>query len=210
MFYISRKIQSVAFFHFSCYNDCTINSNLSGQIALSNRYNYELNERLIRLIYRGLYMKIKKLLIPLLLIISCMYAFSACTDDPYKNYRASGLEVKGIPFNYDDENTYTFGYNKAELITDYESFAAYNFNLDYTESYFELNNLIVFNVTACSSDEMEFGEILENDGKLYPLFYRKKIADGQPVTDDFIVMQYCVEISKELEYKVGEIIYRYK
>ncbi len=70
--------------------------------------------------------------------------------------------------------------------------------------------MIVFNVTACSSDEMEFVEILENDGQLYPLFYKKKIADGQPVTDDFIVMLYCVEISKELDYKLGEIIYRHK
>lgn len=154
-------------------------------------------------------MKIKKLLISLLLLISCIFAFSACTDDPYKDYKASGLEVKSIPFNYDEED-YKFGYNKVEIFTDYESYVAYSFKLDYTKSYFELNNLIVFNVTACSSDEMEFGEILENDGKLYPLFYRKKIADGQPVTDDFIVMPYCVEISKELEYKVGEIIYRYK
>ncbi len=158
-------------------------------------------------------MKVKKLLIPLLLIISCMSAFSACTDDPYKNYKASGLEAKSIPFNYEDDylTPYDmFGYGKAETFTDYESFVAYDFNLDYSESYFESNNLIVFVVSCCSSDEMEFGEILENDGKLYPLFYRKKIADGQPVTEDFIVMAYCVEIAKDSEYKVGEIIFRYK
>lgn len=57
---------------------------------------------------------------------------------------------------------------------------------------------------------MKFGEILENDGKLFPMFYRKKIAVDQPVTDDFIIFSYCAEISKEAEYKVGEIIYRYK
>lgn len=144
-----------------------------------------------------------------------MFAFTACTDeqiDPYKDYKASGLEAKGIPFNYDDEDTYTFGFNKVVVfkLEDYENYAAYHFNLDYTESYFELNNLIVFNVTACSSDEMEFGEILENDGKLYPLFYRKKIGNNQPTTDDFIVMAYCVEIANDSDYKVGEIIYRYK
>lgn len=161
-------------------------------------------------------MKIKKFLISLLLFICCIFTFSACTDeqtDPYKDYIASGLEAKGIPYNYEDDYLAPydmFGYGKAEIFTDYESFAAYNFNLDYTESYFELNNLIIFNTTACSSDEMEFGEILENDGKLYPVFYRKKIADGQPVTDDFIVMAYYVEIAKDSEYKVGEIIYRYK
>lgn len=138
---------------------------------------------------------------------------SACTDDPYKNYKASGLEAKGIPFNYEDDYLAPydmFGYGKVETFTDYDSFVAYNFNLNYTKSYFELNNLIVFVASSCSFDEMEFVEILENDGKLYPMFYRKKIADGQPVTDDFIVMAYCVEISKGSEYNVGEIIYRYK
>ncbi len=57
---------------------------------------------------------------------------------------------------------------------------------------------------------MEFNEILENEKKLYPLFYRKEIGSDQPITDDIIVMSYCVEISKETEYKIGEIIYRYK
>ena len=157
-------------------------------------------------------MKIKKLLIPLLLLISCTFAFSACTNDPYKDYKSAGLEAKGIPFNFADEDVgiYAFGFNKVELFTDYESYVAYNFNLDYNESYFELNNLIVFDVSCCSSDEMEFGEILENDGKLYPMFYRKKIYSWQGVTEDYIVMAYCVEITKETEYKVGEIIYRYK
>ena len=57
---------------------------------------------------------------------------------------------------------------------------------------------------------MEFNEILENEKKLYPLFYRKEIGSDQPITDNIIVMSYCVEISKETEYKIGEIIYRYK
>lgn len=154
-------------------------------------------------------MKAKKFFILLFILSGCIFVFSACTD-PYKDYKSSGIEVKAIPFTYDDEGSYTFGYNKTELFTDYENYAAYNLNLDYTKSYFELNNLIVFVVSCCSSDEMEFGEILENEGKLYPMFYRKKIGNNQPVTDDFIVMSYCVEISKETDYKVGEIIYRYK
>ena len=36
MFYISRKIQSFAFFHFSCYNDCTINNNLQVRREIMN------------------------------------------------------------------------------------------------------------------------------------------------------------------------------
>lgn len=153
-------------------------------------------------------MKVKKLLMPLLLIMSCMFTVSACTDDPYKNYRASGLEAKSIPFNYDEQD-YRFGFDNVEHFNDYARYAAYGFELDYTESYFQLHDLIVFAVSCCTSDEMEFGEILERDGKLYPMFYRKKIAYGQPVTDDFIVMIYCVEVLKETQYKVGEIIYRY-
>lgn len=155
-------------------------------------------------------MKIKQLSISLFFLIGCIFAFSACIDDPYKDYKSSGLEVKGIPFSYNDAETGTFGYNKVELVTDYESYTAYRFNLDYTESYFELNNLIVFAVSCCSSDEMEFGEILENDGKLYPLFYRRKIGYNQPTTDDFIIISCYAEIPKKIGLQVGSIIYRYK
>ncbi len=73
-----------------------------------------------------------------------------------------------------------------------------------------MNDLLVFAVSCCSSDEMEFGEILENDGKLYSMFYRKKIGNNQPTTDDFIVIPCCAEISKKTGYDLGEIIYRYK
>ena len=136
-------------------------------------------------------MKAKGLLIALLLFVCCAFAFSGCTD-PYKDYTASGLQVKSIPFDYADDDFLKpydeFGYNKAQIFTDYKSYSSYKFNLDYTEAYFELNDLLVFVVSCCSSDEMQFGEILENDGKLCPLFYRKKIGNNQPVTDDFIVM----------------------
>lgn len=153
-------------------------------------------------------MKKIKSIISLLLLVSCIFAFTACTGDPYKAYKSSGLEVKSLP--YGNEEVYIFGYNKIELITDYESYADYRFNLAYTQTFFKSNNLIVFAVSCCSSDEMEFGEILENNGKLYPMFYRKKIADDQPTTDDFIIIPCYAEISKESVYKIGEIIYRYK
>ena len=73
-----------------------------------------------------------------------------------------------------------------------------------------MNDLLVFVVKCCSSDEMEFNEILENEKKLYPLFYRKEIGSDQPITDNIIVMSYFVVISKETDYKIGEIFYRYK
>lgn len=52
-------------------------------------------------------MKGKRLFIMFLFLISCTFAFSACTNDScdntYKNYKASGLEVKNIPFDYEDD-----------------------------------------------------------------------------------------------------------
>ena len=104
----------------------------------------------------------------------------------------------------------SFETNTVELITDYATYSAYQFNLDYTEGFFENNNLLVFIVQSCSSDQMEFVELREKDGVLYPLFERAKIGENDPVTEDIIISSYCVEISKELEYKAGEIIYNYK
>ncbi len=96
------------------------------------------------------------------------------------------------------------------MITDYETYSAYQFNLNYTESFFENNNLLVFIVQSCSSDDIKFNELRERDGILYPLFEREEIGANDPVTDDIIISSYCIEISKELEYKAGEIIYNYK
>lgn len=156
-------------------------------------------------------MKRKSLFAVFLLLIICMLSFSACTndslDDPYKNYTASGLKAKIMPVDYENE---TFGYDKVELISDYEKYTGYVLNWGYTAAYFELNDLLIFGVKGCSSDGMVFGEILENEKVLYPLFYRKKIADNQPVTDDIVLQSYCVEIPKGSAYKSGEIVFRYK
>jgi len=51
-----------------------------------------------------------------------------------------------------ENNDLAFETNTVELITDYETYSAYQFNLDYTESFFENNNLLVFIVQSCSSD----------------------------------------------------------
>ena len=70
--------------------------------------------------------------------------------------------------------------------------------------------MLVFIVQSCSSDQMEFVELREKEGVLYPLFEREKIGENDPVTEDIIISSYCVEISKKFEYKAGEIIYNYK
>ncbi|MGN1103688.1 MAG: hypothetical protein ACI4QI_02315 [Candidatus Coproplasma sp.] len=155
-------------------------------------------------------MKGKRILIGLLILISCTLALSACTnasdDDPYKDYTPSGLEANILPVDYENFTERS----GIELFYDYDSYADQNFELSYEMSYFETNYLLVFTVTCCSSDAMEFREILEYEKKLYPLFYRAEIGSDQSVTGDIIVMSYYVEISKESGYEIGEIIFRYK
>ena len=138
------------------------------------------------------------------IMISCL---TACVTDKYKDYHATNMQAKIFTPAPED---LVFTINTVELITDYDTYAAYRLNLDYTEGFFENNNLLVFMVTSCSSDQMQFIEIQENDGKLYPLFERKKIGINEPVTDDIILSSYCAEISKEMEYKAGTILYNYK
>ena len=144
----------------------------------------------------------------ILVIVMFLFCLTACGTDKYKDYYATDMQAKG--FMQDDEVLINFEPNTVELITDYEKYTSYHFNLDYTEEFFANNNLLVFIVTSCSSDQMEYVELRNKEGLLYPLFERKKIGENEPVTDDFIVHSYCVEISKEFEYKAGEIIYNYK
>ena len=149
--------------------------------------------------------KVVPLILVLITLLSCL---TACGTDKYKDYHATDIQAKG--FMQGDEVLMNFKSNTVELITDYEKYISYQFNLDYTEEFFANNNLLVFIVTSCSSDQMKYVEIRNKDGLLYPLFERKKIGENEPVTEDFIVHSYCVEISKEFEYKAGEIIYNYK
>lgn len=153
----------------------------------------------------------KKIFLVFIALAACLIVtLTGCAKDPYKDYLAAGIQAKGIDYGYDDVYNSGFGYDRAELFTSYESYAAYNFNLGYTESYFELNDLLVWVVSCCTSDGMEFHEILSNEGKLYPLFYRNEIKDGQDVTTDFIIMSFCAEVAKSENYGLGEIIYEYK
>ena len=149
----------------------------------------------------------KKALSLVLALITLLFCLSACGTDKYKDYQATNMQAKTFSTEYDN---LIFEADTVELIADYEIYSAYQFNLDYTESFFENNNLLVFIVQSCSSDQMEYVELREKDGVLYPLFERAKIGENDPVTEDIIISSYCVEISKELEYKAGEIIYNYK
>jgi len=149
----------------------------------------------------------KKAVSLILALITLLFCLTACGTDKYKDYHATNMQTKIFLTEYDN---LIFETDTVELITDYEDYSAYQFNLDYTEGFFKNNDLLVFIVQSCSSDQMEFVEMREKDGVLYPLFERKKIGENDPITDDIIISSYCVEISKELEYKAGEIIYNYK
>ena len=149
----------------------------------------------------------KKALSLVLALITLLLCLTACGTDKYKDYHATNMEAKTFTTYYDD---LIFETDTVELIADYETYSAYQFNLDYTEGFFENNSLLVFIVQSCSSDQMEYVELRVKDGVLYPLFERAKIGENDPVTEDIIISSYCVEISKKFEYKAGEIIYNYK
>ena len=113
-------------------------------------------------------------------------------------------------FYADFDNYDLFGYNKSYIFTNYTEYAACRFLLDYTESYFENNNLFIFVASACTSDQMNFKELKVENGTLYPCFSRKYIGENEVVTDDFILLSYCVELPKSINYQAGEIIYEFR
>lgn len=155
-------------------------------------------------------MKIKRLIF---LLTSGLFVFPSCSEAAYNvpnKYTPLGLKAQMVSLNYSKDNVVSLEDNTIELISEYTRYMFYNFNLGYTASFFTSQDLLIFSVKYCSSDEMEFYDILEEEGTLYPLFYRKEIKSDQPTTDDEIVSLYYVEVLKENQYKVGKIIYRFK
>ena len=102
----------------------------------------------------------KKTLSLVLALITLLFCMTACETDKYKDYNAANMEVKTFTTYYDD---LIFEVDTVELITDYQTYSNYQFNLNYTEGFFENNKLLVFIVQSCSSDQMEFVEIREKD-----------------------------------------------
>ncbi len=154
----------------------------------------------------------KKLICFLALVILCSGVFAGCAD-PYRNYVSSGLEVKEVSFN-DGHGTsdvlYDISRSGTLLISDYDVYTAYNLDIGYTELFFNANELLIFVTVSCTSDGMEFEELMLDGSTLYPMFYRNKIEDNEPVTDDIIFSSYCVELNKANRYCVGQILYRYR
>ena len=154
--------------------------------------------------------KLSKIICALFLVGSIMVIFASCAENPYKDYISSGLKAKAVPLGFDENESLVLSLPKeqAKIFVDYESYAAYALPLDYTEEFFVKNNLLIFTSVACSSDEMQFLDILTHDGKLYPCYSRVKISSG--LTEDIIYFPYYAELAKSDDYKLGEVIYKYR
>lgn len=155
-------------------------------------------------------MKTLKILLPVLLLLcSIATLFSACTRDPYKNYLSSGLEPK-TKIDVSDEPDWDRWNSDTELhlLIAYSDYEKFGIDLGYTEGYFELNSLLIFLRTDNSSDNVKFVDVLQNDGKLYPVLERNYIAPGEPVTADVIRYVFYVEVPNSGNYSVGEVVNR--
>lgn len=146
--------------------------------------------------------------------IAATVVVAACAD-PYKDYAPSHLRANEFQVNGEEGCVSAFLGADAKterviVFCDYESFAAYDFPLDYSEEFFESSDLLVFMAVASSSDEMRFLDILTHDGKLYPCYSRKKIRPGSGIAEDLIFLPYCAELKKADDFKAGEVIYRYR
>lgn len=149
----------------------------------------------------------------LLLMAFGFAAISAsCAEDPYKEYVSSGLQAKAISLGYDENESLVLSISKdrAKIFADYESYAACDFPLDYTETFFEENNLLVFTTIASSSDGMKFLDILTYEGKLYPCYSRVKLGPNDAIAEDILFFPYCAEFAKSDDLKLGEVIYQYR
>lgn len=154
-------------------------------------------------------MKKLKGLLPFLSFVCCIsLILSACAEDPYKDYVSSGLEPKTKVSEYDQDFAVWITENELKLLTsysEYKNFDAY-LNLGYTEGYFELNSLLVFLKTCCSSDNIKFTDVWENDGKLYPVVESNKFGPDDVVTTDITDYLFYVEVPNSENYSIGEVI----
>ena len=143
----------------------------------------------------------------MLLVCSLSVIFSACTEDPYKDYAASGLEPK-TRSDFSEEWEFAKWHSDTELnlLTSYSDYKDFDIELGYTEAYFEHNFLLIFLRTGCSSDNLQFVEVLENDSKLFPVLERNYIGPNDPVTEDIIYYVFYVEVPGDGNYTIGEVI----
>lgn len=153
--------------------------------------------------------KIPQILSVLLFVCSFAVISAACTEDPYKDYVSSELEPKtkigGL--SEEDERWYA-SEKKVEVFTSYADYMDFGADLGYTEAYFENNRLLLFLRTGCSTDNLQFVDILEKDGVLCPVLEINPYREGDPASDDIIFYIFYSEIPTTGNYSIGEVITR--
>ena len=153
--------------------------------------------------------KLSRFITLLLLVFFISIIFSDCTDDPYKDYVSVGLEPKTKLIEYSEQKFIKWNSDtKPKLLVSYTDYKNFNIDLGYAKAYFELNSLLIFLQTTCSSENHKFVDILEKDGKLCPVVEHNYIGPNDPVTDDIIYYVFYAEIPNSENYKIGEVILR--
>ena len=150
--------------------------------------------------------KLAKVICLCLLVCCVAVLFAACTEDPYKDYVASGLEPKTCNATYGADYEKWFSNRELTLLTSYVAYAVFDVDLGYTKSFFENNSLLIFLRTGCSTDNLQFVEVLQKDGKLCPVLEINPYGPNDPATDDIICYAFYVEVPNSANYSVGEII----
>ncbi|MDE5855505.1 MAG: hypothetical protein K2H06_00495 [Anaeroplasmataceae bacterium] len=152
--------------------------------------------------------KYQFLLIGFILILGLA---SCIEQEPFKDYVSTNIVTEWIDFEDADKYVHfdSFSETKTDIISTYEDFKKYDFAFELEEGLFETKEVFIFSATYCSTDRMGFIEILLKEGKLYPLYKRKKIGRNEPRTDDFRISAHYVLLDKEDHYEAGNILFDY-
>lgn len=153
--------------------------------------------------------RLSKILTLLILVYSIASIFSACAKDPYKDYVSSGLEPKTKKVEYSEQNFEKWNNDfELRLLTSFADYEKFEVDLGYTKEYFELNSLLIFLRTTCSSENHQFVDVLEKDGKLCPVLEHNYIGPDDSITADIIYLVFYVEVPNSGNYTAGEVIYK--
>ena len=132
--------------------------------------------------------RISKIVLVLLSVCCFAAIISACIEDPFKSYVASGLKPKTQIMHEleNDEMDKWYHDTDIKLFTSFSDYEKFGVDIGYTEVYFENNSLLLFLRTGNSSANIKFIDVWKNGNKLCPVLERNNIDPDEPVTDDVI------------------------